>query len=25
VDHVHVIVRDAPTGLVQKWCERRDL
>jgi len=25
VDHVHVIVRDAPQKLVDQWCERRDL
>lgn len=25
VDHVHVIVRDAPQELLEEWCVRRDL
>lgn len=25
VDHVHVLVRDAPEELVEKWTERMDL
>lgn len=25
VDHVHVLVRDAPKQLLERWTERRDL
>lgn len=25
LDHIHVLVKDAPEGLIEKWCVRKDL
>jgi len=25
IDHVHVLVKDAPTAILEKWLERKDL